>query len=332
MNPFSAFHSKPDRPNRWAVALTFSLSLITGCTSTSQPVVEAALGQTSSSSKLRATLTTPGPIVLEKVLAARWMIDRAGLINLKHEHAIEAGLTSGEEPIEIYFYRVTHPEFGSFLIDSGIARSFKKPSAIPQVSWIVKKVMNTTALEPATSTGDWLEQTGIKLSGVFLTHIHLDHIFGMPDIPANVPVYTGPGETEVRSLQNAFTQGTTDRLLANVKTLHEWQFESDPDEALAGVIDIFGDGSLWALHVPGHTPGSTAFVARTATGPHLITGDASHTTWGWNNGVEPGTFSLDIERSRESLAALKALEADYESLSVHPGHQRKTQGLDQASN
>lgn len=304
--------------------LAVSLVLIAGCTSSSRSVDAATLGEASSSSAMRSQLASPGPIVLEKILAAHWMIDRAGLINLKHEHAVKAGITSGEEPIEIYFYRVTHPEFGSFLIDSGIAASFKDPSDVPQVSWVVKRAMNTPALKPQITTSDWLAQTGIELSGVFLTHIHLDHIFGMPDIPANVPVYIGPGETKVRSLQNAFTKGTTDRLLANAELLHEWQFVKDPDGALAGVIDIFGDGSLWALHVPGHTPGSTAFVARTTSGPQLITGDASHTAWGWDNGVEPGTFSLDIELSRESLAALKAIEADAATLKVHPGHQSKT--------
>ncbi len=305
-------------------ALAVSLLLIAGCTSTSKSVDVAPLGEASSSSAMRRHLATPGPIVLEKILAARWMIERGGLINLKHEHAVEAGITKGEEPIDIYFYRVTHPEFGSFLIDSGVAASFKDPGDAPQVSWIVKQAMNTSALKPQTATGDWLKQTGIELSGVFLTHIHLDHIFGMPDIPADIPVYIGPGETKVRSVQNAFTKSTTNRLLANVEVLLEWQFVKDPDDAMAGVIDIFGDGSLWALHVPGHTPGSTAFVARTAKGPQLITGDASHTAWGWDNGVEPGTFSLDIELSRESLAALKSLEADVATLRVHPGHQSKT--------
>ena len=68
-----------------------------------------------------------------------------------------------------------------------------------------------------------------------------------------------------------------------------------------GIIDVFGDGSVWAIHVPGHSPGSTAYLVRTPRGSKLLVGDASHTRWGWENGVEPGTFSLDGPRSAESL-------------------------------
>jgi len=313
-------HAAKVRP--LALGLLLSVVLLAGCTSASKSSDPATLGTASSSSSLRAQLASPGPIVLEKILAADWQIDRAGLINLKHERAVQAGLTNGDEPIQIYFYRITHPTFGTFLIDSGIAQSFKQPNSAEQLSWIIKQAMDTSVLIPRQTTGDWLQQTKTKLDGVFLTHLHLDHIFGMPDIPADVPVYIGPGETKVRSFENAFSRGTTNRLLANVKSLQEWQFTSDPDNQLAGVIDVFGDGTLWAVHVPGHTPGSTAFVARTVTGPHLITGDASHTSWGWENGVEPGEFSLDIERSKLSLASLKALAKDFATLKVHPGHQQ----------
>ena len=303
--------------------VVITMALATGCTSAAKPVTAATLGVASSSSNLRATLTLeePGPLVFEKVLAADWVIDRAGLINLKHERAVQAGLSDGDEPIQIYFYRLTHPTYGSFLIDSGIASSFEEPASAPQLSWLIRRAMNTSVLVPQQTTGDWLEQTDTKLSGVFLTHLHLDHIFGMPDIPAEVPVYVGPGETRVRSIENAFSRGTTNRLLANVTALREWQFTSDPDQEFDGVIDVFGDGSLWALHVPGHTPGSTAFIVRTTDGPQLITGDASHTVWGWDNGVEPGEFSHDFARSKQSLAALKALAQDFAALDVHPGHQ-----------
>jgi hypothetical protein len=30
-------------------------------------------------------------------------------------------------------------------------------------------------------------------------------------------------------------------------------------------------------------------LARTTTGPVLLTGDTCHTRWGWDNSVEPGT-------------------------------------------
>jgi N-acyl homoserine lactone hydrolase len=310
------------RTSQMICVTLMAVSLTSACTSSSQAVRPAPLGTTSSSTALQASITDPGPLIVEKLLAATWVVDRAGLINLEHPKAQEAGLSSGDEAIGIYFYRVTHPEFGTYLIDSGVARSFESPAGNTDVSWLVRQAMNTPALKLQVSTGDWLDNTQTRLDGVFLTHLHLDHIMGLTDVPMGVPVYTGPGETSVRSFQNAFTQGTTDRLLKNVDQLLEWQFSDDPDGQFAGVIDVFGDGSLWAIHVPGHTPGSTAFVARTANGPQLITGDASHTAWGWEHGVEPGEFSVDVAQSAESLTALKRFAVSVDELTVHPGHQQ----------
>jgi N-acyl homoserine lactone hydrolase len=299
----------------------FLTILLSACTSSSHPVKPSTLGQVSSGGKMREQLAQPGPILVDKLLAATWVVDRAGLINLNHPTAAAAGLEAGDEPIGIYVYRITHPEFGSYLIDSGVARSFSNPAQNTAVSWIVRQAMNTPALQLKLATGDWLDSDPRPLNGVFLTHLHLDHIMGLPDVADSVPVYTGPGETELRSFQNAFSQGTTDRLLDSDGPLLEWQFAADPDGEFAGVLDVFGDGSLWAVHVPGHTPGSTAFVARTPSGPQLITGDACHTSWGWHHSVEPGEFSVDQPLSAESLLSLKTLEATVSSLQVHPGHQ-----------
>jgi glyoxylase-like metal-dependent hydrolase (beta-lactamase superfamily II) len=87
------------------------------------------------------------------------------------------------------------------------------------------------------------------------------------------------------------------------------------------LLDVFGDGSLFALHVPGHSPGSTAFLVRTPEGSRLLVGDATHTRWGWNNGVEPETFSSDQPRSVVSLKTLLDLSKQFPTVEVHPGHQ-----------
>ena len=92
--------------------------------------------------------------------------------------------------------------------------------------------------------------------------------------------------------------------------------------AFEGVVDIFGDGSAWALWVPGHTGGSTAYLLRTPRGPVLLTGDACHTRWGWDHSVEPGSFSSDVPRSAESLARLERLVAEHPGVDVRLGHQR----------
>jgi glyoxylase-like metal-dependent hydrolase (beta-lactamase superfamily II) len=84
---------------------------------------------------------------------------------------------------------------------------------------------------------------------------------------------------------------------------------------------VFGDGSFWAISVPGHTKGSNAYVARTASGPILFTGDTSHTVWGWENEVEPGSFTGDHAKNLENLLRLKKLAAEHPAMEVRLGHQ-----------
>jgi N-acyl homoserine lactone hydrolase len=292
-----------------------------GCAASHHPTTLGKLGTPASSDAMLALIDEPGPIEVEKILAANWMVLRSGLINLDHPSAKEAGLEDGDEPIEIYFYVLRHPEFGTYIVDSGLETGFRAPDSSPRLSWLVKTAMKMDTLDVKKTTGEWLAEQSSPLAGVFLTHLHLDHIMGLPDVPSDTPVYTGPGETDASLFLNGFSRGTTDRLLGGVGSLREWPFEPDPADRFAGVLDVFGDGSLWALHVPGHTPGSTAFLVRTPGGSQLLLGDATHTRWGWENGVEPGSFSLDQPQSAESLRKLLDLAEQFPQMRVHPGHQ-----------
>ncbi len=64
-----------------------------------------------------------------------------------------------------------------------------------------------------------------------------------------------------------------------------------------------------------------AFLIRTTEGPALVTGDASHTAWGWQNDVEPGSFNTDGATAATSLHALEALVRNRPHVRVHVGHQ-----------
>jgi glyoxylase-like metal-dependent hydrolase (beta-lactamase superfamily II) len=300
-------------------ALFLFASALASCSSTSMDVASSPMGTESKMSDLIAMIDQPGPIRFEKHLAARWAVDRSGLINLDHTTSKKAGLEAGPEPIELYVYTLNHPEQGTYLVDSGISERFIDAENNPDLSFIIKKAMNTDALQVVETTRSIIEKNDEPIKGVFLTHIHLDHIMGLTDLPQGTPVTLGPGDAGLNSFENAFSRGTTDRLLSKVDTLFEWDF--DTDQKSSGVIDVFGDGSVWAIHSPGHTPGSTAYLVRTTEGPQLLTGDVCHTRWGWVNGVEPGTFSVDQPGSVESLATLQKLVAVHPQIKVHPGHQ-----------
>jgi glyoxylase-like metal-dependent hydrolase (beta-lactamase superfamily II) len=297
------------------------LGSLSGCVASTHAVAPAPLGVVRSSAEFEADLDQPGPVVVETVIAADWEVDRSGLIDLDHPAAKAAHLKDGPEPIEIYFHVLRHPQRGTFLVDSGVEHALRDDPDHAAIRGIVASVMHRDKMHVRTDTAAFLSREPAPIAGVFLTHLHLDHVSGLPDVPKGTPLYAGPGETTSRAFLNAFVQPNIDRELEGHAPILEWQFASDPAGRFAGVLDVFGDRSVWALWAPGHTPGSTAYVIRTPDGPVLLTGDVCHTGWGWDHDVEPGSFTADHAANAESLHRLRALVARHPKMIVRLGHQ-----------
>ncbi|WNG58147.1 MBL fold metallo-hydrolase [Archangium gephyra] len=297
------------------------VALLTGCAVSTHATQKSTLGVSRSSAELLAVIDQPGPVSLETVASCDWQVDRSGLINLQHPRAREAGLTDGLEKIQVFFHVLRHPERGTFIVDTGVEKALRDNPRESAMSGLVASAMKMETMKFLMPLGDWLATQQTPLQGVFLTHLHPDHITGMPDVPAGTAVYSGPGEASSSALMHAFVRSSADRALRGKAAISEWAFQADATGRFAGVVDIFGDGSVWALWVPGHTPGSTAYLVRTPKGPVLLTGDASHTRWGWEHDVEPGAFSIDVSKSAENFARLRKLAAEHPTVDVRFGHQ-----------
>lgn len=296
-------------------------SALAGCTVTGHPEAPSDLGTARAEADLLAVIDRPGPLAVETVVSADWAVDRGGLLNLESPKARAAGLADGPEPIQIYFHAIRHPTRGTFLVDTGVERALRDAPDRAAFRGLAARFMHVDRLVVRRPLGDWLAAESSPVSGVLLTHLHLDHLTGMPDLPAGTPLYAGPGEATTRGLLNAFVRGATDRALDAKGAIRAWPFRRDATGRLDGVVDVFGDGTLWALLLPGHTPGSTAYLARTPSGPVLLTGDVCHTRWGWDHGVEPGGFNGDSDAARVSFERLRAFAAEHPRMSVRLGHQ-----------
>jgi glyoxylase-like metal-dependent hydrolase (beta-lactamase superfamily II) len=285
---------------------------ISQSTATTHPSTLASLGTPSSVDAMELSLNESQQVMLNTIKAADWQVPLSGLLNLDHPKAKAAGLEDHSEHIQVYAFHIKHPVYGDYLVDTGVSELFAKtPVEAGVASWLVSQ-MGMEHLVLTTSTDQYLATLDHSIKGVFLTHLHMDHISGLTAIPKDTPLFIGAYEATSPYFLYAATAGSVDRMLMGRPALQEWG---------AKIVDIFGDASVFAIHSPGHTSGSTAYLVNATNGPVLLTGDASHTTWGWEHEVEPGSFSVDMDESRDSLLFLTNFVRQHSEIEVKVGHQ-----------
>ena len=282
---------------------------------TAQPVSQLAR-QAVNQEQMLAALSKGNKVNLTRIASADWQVPLSGLVNLNHPKAKQAKLVDKNEAIKIFAYHLKHPTQGDYLIDTGVSQAlFDNPNQFG-INDLLQSLFGFKELTMEQSTQAYLSSQNIhQIDGVFLTHLHLDHVTGLPDINQNAPIYVGNSEGQSRFWMNVATQHVINTLLKDRPALQQWQGE---------IVDIFNDGSAFALHMPGHTPGSTAYLVNAQTGPVLVVGDVSHTQWGWDNQVEPGHFTRNQTQNQTSLAKLKQLaqqlQQRYPSTRIMLGH------------
>src|SRR5579863_4432523 len=192
-----------------------------GCVTTHHPSRPSALGVPSSSRALAAVVDQPGLVTLETVTSSTWAVPREHLINFAHPAAKAAHLQKGPEPIEVDFHVLRHPTRGTFIVDTGVERALRDAPSRAAVRGLVASVLHFATMKVTLPLGDWIAAHAEPIQGVFLTHLHPDHISGMADVPASAIVYTGPGEARETLAHNLVLAPINDRALAGKPPLQE---------------------------------------------------------------------------------------------------------------
>jgi glyoxylase-like metal-dependent hydrolase (beta-lactamase superfamily II) len=121
---------------------------------------------------------------------------------------------------------------------------------------------------------DQLRQIGVRpdqIEVVGISHFHADHTGQAKHFPTAKLVI---GEADWNALKATSNPGLKD---ARADLAH-WLKGPGKAVPVAGDADIFEDGKVIMLAMPGHTPGHSALLVRLASGPVLLSGDQYHFT------------------------------------------------------
>src|SRR5262249_53518929 len=117
-----------------------------------------------------------------------------------------------------------------------------------------------------------------------ITHSHWDHISGLEDFPG---IKVWMPQSELNFIRQRRMPGLIDQMIdrLNVQT---FDFTGGPYENFEQSLDLFGDGSVVLVPLPGHTDGSIGVFVNLHSGKRfLFTGDL---TWSLEG------FQLPAER------------------------------------
>lgn len=308
-------------PRRSALVAIAILAFAAGLQACATPathhaVIASGLGTPSRTSEVEASLTRPGTMTFRRVRFATWTGGRGSFID--RDDPRTSTVPPGFEDANIYAYVVDHPTRGRYLIDAGVSAALE-----PRLNGIMRRALADMAVRIDQTTGRLL-QGRTSPRAVFLTHLHFDHIGGLIDLDPTTPVYLGPGDAAEKNRLNSLLGPPADAILEGFGPLREWAFQADPDDAFAGVVDIFGDGSIWAIHAPGHSPGSTAYLVNAVDGPKLVIGDAAHTRLGWEQAMPQPVAAAARFNAATSFERLRRFADGHPEVEVFLGHQSRT--------
>jgi N-acyl homoserine lactone hydrolase len=259
----------------------------------------------------------PAPVTVETLVTG--FIDMNRCDNLDQSNPAVA-LCRSPEPLADLVHLIRHPRLGAYLIDSGFAARFADSPPYGNYS-IAMQLFNRmlgvrNGQRAHESAAEILRERHLHPNAVFLTHLHPDHTSGVADLPVDVDYVFA------RQEEGFLARVAVGSHFSGKPRLRTLDYAGvAPMPPLGPAVDLLGDGSLWAISTPGHTPDHTSYLVN-GNPPTLLLGDASHFAWAFERDVAPRAFTSDDRaRAVESLTGLRRFAVRYPQVRIVFGHE-----------
>lgn len=161
---------------------------------------------------------------------------------------------------------------------------------------------------------------------IFLSHAHWDHASGLADF-AGTPIWVPREEMAMIDHPRAVLGGAwPSQVAGGGLTFHPFTFDGPPVEGFATSLDLFGDGTVVAVPLFGHTPGSIGLFVTVDSGKrYLFCGDtvwrADTVTYRTKKSWPARALvDADGDATARTVAQLHDLAAKDPSLVIVPAH------------
>lgn len=225
---------------------------------------------------------------------------------------------------------IEHPRHGWGLWDTGYA-----PRILAETErWPFRLYRHVTPLRlrPELALPAQLPRWGLApadIRWIILSHLHADHIAGLLDFPNAEVVLTAAAYEGVvglrgwRALARAFIPNLLPADLAGRARLVR-EFAGPPLPGLGPTYDVFGDGALQLVMLPGHGRGQVGLFAHTAERRILFAADAAWVSRSIRERRLPHPLTylfIDDRRAlRQSLDRLHAFAQQCPDVTIVPTH------------
>jgi len=225
---------------------------------------------------------------------------------------------------------IGHPSQGWTLWDAGYAARMLDATA----AWPFRlyRLATPLRLRPELEAARRLPALGVRpgeVRRVVVSHFHADHVAGLRDFPRAEIVASAAALASVRGARGlaALSRGylpalLPDDLAARARPLPP--FAGPPLPHLGPTHDLFGDGSLLLVALPGHARGQVGALLQTTAGPVLLAADGAWTSRSIRERRPPSRlthlFVDDPRAMRATIAALHAFAAARPDVRVVPTH------------
>jgi len=172
-----------------------------------------------------------------------------------------------------------HPRHGWLLWDTGYApRMLDVTEHFP---FSLYRRATPLHLDPALSVAAQLRRWQLRagdIQRIIISHFHADHIAGLRDFPEAAFIASEAAYNDIasrrglRALLRAFIPALLPDDFTRRATLLP-AFTGQPLLALGATHDLFGDGSLLLVSLPGHARGQMGLLAHTERGRILFAAD-----------------------------------------------------------